>query len=83
VTPVQIADANIRQSGALCAATYTGTLAGNYNSMTRRLTLTGSPTLTISDVNGCFGLLNDGDAASFAGTYNVVGSPVNPVAIDN
>jgi hypothetical protein len=83
VTPGQVTGVNARLSGPLCSATVTGTAAGSYSNTTRRLTLSGSPTLTISNVSGCFGLLNNGDTASFAATYNVVGSPTNPIAINN
>jgi hypothetical protein len=83
VTPGRVTGVNARLSGFLCSATVTGSAPGNYNNATRRLTLTAGSTLTISNVSGCFGLLNNGDTASFTTAYNVVGSPANPIQINN
>jgi hypothetical protein len=83
VTPGQVRGVNARLSGPLCSATVTGTAPGNYNNTSRRLNLTSGTSLTISNVSGCFGLLNNGDTASFTTAYNVVGSPANPIQINN
>jgi hypothetical protein len=83
VTPGEVPGVNVRISGPLCSATVTGAAPGRYNNATRRVNLLSGATLTISNVSGCLGLLNDGDTASVTTAYNMVGSPSNPIAINN
>jgi hypothetical protein len=87
VTPTAITGVNIRMSGQHCALNLVGALPGNYNNATRRLTLTTAQPdgyrLTASNVNGCFGLMNNGDTVSITTQLNVVGSPSNPIAIND
>jgi hypothetical protein len=83
VTPVNLSSLRLRLVGALCSATVSGDAPGNYNNATRRLTVTTGGTLTFSNISGCFGLLVNGGAAPITATYNVVGSPSNPIAVNN
>ncbi len=62
-------------TGSLCSATVTGSADATYSNSTGVLTLkpvSGSGhTLTISGVNGCLGLLNNGNTATFNGAYTI------------
>ncbi|HEY1617048.1 MAG TPA: hypothetical protein VGG25_05485 [Streptosporangiaceae bacterium] len=62
-------------SGSLCSATVTGSADATYSNSTGVLTLkpvSGSGhTLTISGVNGCLGLLNNGNTSTFNGAYTI------------
>jgi hypothetical protein len=86
VTPGVVTGVNAQLTGPGCSATVVGSAPASYNNTTRRLTLTGGSGLTVSSVGGslsCFGLLRAGDSATFSAVYNVVGSPSNPIAINN
>jgi hypothetical protein len=62
-------------SGSLCSATVTGSADATYSNSTGVLTLkpvSGSGhTLTVSNVNGCLGLLNNGNTSTFNGAYTI------------
>jgi hypothetical protein len=77
-------------SGPLCSADVDGTSAtanngtvnGTYTnpvspSKTGKLAITGTGTLKMYNVSGCFGLIANGHNASFVGTYNVNPSPTS------
>jgi len=75
-----------RLSGSLCSATVSGSVPAKFvNSNTAtppsqaqlQVLPTNPGTLTISNVSGCFGLIRNGDKASFRGTYNIT----NPVPL--
>jgi len=75
--------ANITNPDDQCSFTVTGTVDATYTNSSQNLTVIPNPTLNISGVSGCFGLINDGDLASFAATYNVAADDAanNPVQI--
>ena len=66
-------------TGTGCSATVGGTTAGSagkvkvtYTNSTHKLkVLPGGGTLHVFNVNGCAGLINNGDATQFTGTYTV------------
>ncbi|MBC6461989.1 hypothetical protein, partial [Actinomadura sp. HBU206391] len=72
-----ITNVSARLAGSLCSANVTGGVPGTYDNNTAQLSV--NPTapnpnnvsLTVSGVSGCFGLLRNGDTATFTGTYNV------------
>lgn len=64
-------------NGAFCSADVdgpggagsgTGTVTGHYDNNTGTLTIDGG-TLTVYNVSGCFGQLNNGDQSTFNGSY--------------
>jgi len=75
-----------RLSGSLCSATVSGSVPVSFinsNNATPpsqaqlQVLPTNPGTLTITNVSGCFGLINNNDKASFRGTYNIT----NPVPL--
>lgn len=86
VTPGTIsgASATVDDPG-VCTFDVTGTVDATYtNGSTSTLAVSAdNSTLTVSNVNGCFGIINEGDSASFVGTYQVTGDDPanNPVTI--
>lgn len=69
----------------VCSFDVNGSVEGTYtNGTTSTLSTsaTGS-TLTISNVSGCFGIINEGDSATFVGTYQITANDTanNPVTI--
>jgi hypothetical protein len=67
---------NIRAnlSGFACTATVVGSVNGTYNNSTGVLRILPNPTLTVEfvdDFDDCFGLINEGDRATFDGAYTV------------
>jgi hypothetical protein len=75
VTTGNISSVDATLSGSLCSATATGSVDASYSNSTGVLTLkpvTGSGhTLKISGVNGCLGLINNGDTATFTGAFTL------------
>jgi hypothetical protein len=70
VTTGTITNVVARLSGPLCSATVSGGVAATYTNGTGVLqVLTSNSTLRISNVIGCFGLINSGDGATFSGRY--------------
>ncbi|WP_327371378.1 hypothetical protein [Streptomyces sp. NBC_01217] len=80
VTSGTLTNVNVTITGdtlfGVCTATISGS-AGNasYNNATGELTINNGTGLTISDVDNCAGLMNDGDTASFSATY-VLDDPI-------
>lgn len=79
VTTGTITGISARLSGPLCSATVTGSVQARFtnsnfatppSAATLQILTTGS-TLRISSVSGCFGLIRNGDAATFSGTYRI------------
>lgn len=71
-------------SGDGCSFTATGNVGGRYVNSNQTLVLTGAAAgLTLSNVQGCFGLLNEGDKASFKATYkiNATNTAYNPIKV--
>lgn len=81
VTNGNITAIQARLSGPLCSATVTGSVSArftnsaNSTSPAQLQVLTTNSGLVISAVSGCFGLLRNGDRATFSGTYRIT----NPV----
>ncbi|HEX4723802.1 MAG TPA: hypothetical protein VH333_14900 [Pseudonocardiaceae bacterium] len=75
--------ATVHNPDGNCDFTVTGTVNGTYDNASQALTVTPDPTLSISGVTGCFGLINEGDQASFSASYHVVANDAanNPVQI--
>ncbi|HEY0639592.1 MAG TPA: hypothetical protein VGD67_18235 [Pseudonocardiaceae bacterium] len=72
VTQGTIRNIAARLSGPFCSATVSGTVNGNYTNGTGILNVVAAgSTLRISNVSGCFGLLRNGDGATFVGSYRV------------
>jgi hypothetical protein len=75
VTTGNISSVDATLSGSLCSATATGSVDASYSNSTGVLTLkpvSGSGhTLKISGVNGCLGLINNGDTATFTGAFTL------------
>ena len=67
-----------------CAFTVTGSVDGTYNNSTHILKVSTTAgtghVLTISGVSGCFGLMANGDAASFNASYNVA-TPLGALSV--
>ncbi|HVV24948.1 MAG TPA: hypothetical protein VHF06_36290 [Pseudonocardiaceae bacterium] len=87
VTPGSItgASASVDDPG-VCSFDVNGDVQGDYTNGTSTSTLSvvaDGSTLTISNVSGCFGIINDGDSATFEGTYQIAAndSGDNPVTI--
>ncbi|MFD4944757.1 hypothetical protein ACFVYE_08280 [Streptomyces sp. NPDC058239] len=56
----------------VCTATITGSASNaQYNNATGELSITNGAGLTISNVNNCSGLMNNGDAAQFSAVYKL------------
>lgn len=70
VTTGSVSGISATLSGPGCTATATGTVPGTFTNSTDVLALNGGG-LTISGVSGCFGLINNGNSATFQGSYTV------------
>src|SRR5882757_10863598 len=71
VTSGQITSINAHVSSpdaTSCVFDVTGTVNATFTNSTHQLAISPDPTLTISNVTGCFGLINGGDQASFQAT---------------
>ncbi|GGF37437.1 hypothetical protein GCM10011519_08720 [Marmoricola endophyticus] len=64
--------AHVSNPDGQCDFDVTGAVDGNFDSANQQLNVTSGNVLTLSNVNGCFGILNDGDTADFSATYDVV-----------
>lgn len=68
-------NATVSNPDGQCTFTVKGSAPGNYNNTTGRLTLvsttTGTRVLKVSGVDGCFGLINNGDIVGFAAAYTI------------
>jgi hypothetical protein len=72
VTNGTVTNIRARLSGFLCSATVTGSVSGTFTNSTDVLQiLTSGSTLVISSVSGCFGLIRNGDGATFSGAYTI------------
>jgi hypothetical protein len=79
VTTGTITGIHATLSGPSCSAVVDGTgatanngmVAAKYSNSTGKLTTTGAGNLHIYNVNGCAGLIHDGDASSFKGSYTI------------
>jgi hypothetical protein len=70
--------------GTTCAFTSTGSVPGTYTNASHVLALSAATSgLKISKVTGCFGLVKNGDKASFGASYKVTAtkSADNPLTI--
>lgn len=91
VTSGQISsiDATVVDSGTggiLCSFDVTGTVGGSYDNSTTELNLPGTnATLTITNVNGCFGLITEDAEATYEATYDVTADnpSYNPIHINS
>ncbi|MET7858068.1 hypothetical protein ABZS81_12720 [Streptomyces sp. NPDC005318] len=64
-------------TGSLCSADVTGGVPATYDNNGHLVVHpTNPPSLTISNVSGCLGLLNNGDTVAFDATYNVAPSTI-------
>jgi hypothetical protein len=77
VTKGKITNVKASISGSGCSAQVAGTSAsspgevtGTYSNATGKLKISGG-NLHIWKVNGCFGLIHNGDPSSFSGTYTI------------
>lgn len=79
------ANANVKTpDGTTCKFTVMGSVPVTYTNSTRILAVQDTAAnLVTSNVTGCFGLINNGDHASFKGSYKVTVSPAadNPLTI--
>jgi len=73
VTGYTLADVtfHITNPDGVCAFDATGSVLATYDSSTQQLDTNPDPTLEISNVTGCFGLINDGDAADWSASYHI------------
>ena len=74
VTTGRITDVNAHVSssdGGTCGFDVTGVVNATFTNSSQNLAISPDATLSISNVSGCFGLINDGDQGSMAATYNV------------
>jgi hypothetical protein len=77
VTDGTITGVDATMSGTGCSARVTGGVPGTYTNGTAVLSVNPSApnptgvTLTISSVSGCFGLIRNGDTATFTASYKV------------
>lgn len=69
ITTGQITGIDAHLSGTACVADVTGTVPVTYNNNSGELTVIGDPTLTIGNVDGCLGLINNNDMATFEAVY--------------
>lgn len=71
-------------SGSGCSFSVAGSVAGSYTNSTQALAFPGTTSgLKISNVNGCFGLVNSGDVASYKASYKLTATTAayNPVKV--
>lgn len=78
VTPGQIGNvsASVSNPDGLCSFDVSGTVAGSFDENNQALTAdntSGPDTLFVENVNGCFGLILEGDPATFDATYDLAG----------
>ena len=79
VTTGSITGIHATLSGPSCSAVVDGTSAtanngmvtAKYSNSTGKLTTTGAGNLHVYNVSGCAGLINNGDASSFKGSYAI------------
>lgn len=79
VTTGTISGIHATLSGPSCSATVdgtgasanNGTVTAKYSNATGKLTTTGAGNLHVYNVHGCAGLIGNGDASSFVGSYAV------------
>lgn len=76
VTPGQIGNvsASVSNPDGLCSFDVVGTVAGSFDENTQQLTVdntSGPDTLFVENVDQCFGLILEGDPATFEGTYDL------------
>lgn len=78
------ASASVSDPG-ICSFDVSGSVTGSYtNGSPATLSVAAdNSTLTISNVNGCLGIINDGDAATFVGAYQIAANDAanNPVTV--
>lgn len=77
-------DATVRADDpAACSFRATGTVQGSYANNGQTITTKALPTLTISEVVGCFGLIADGDKATISLSLKLtpVNAAYNPLTI--
>ena len=75
--------AKVVDSG-VCSFVVTGKVGVSYSNTTHVLTVPGSAaTLTVSNVSGCLGIINNNDKASFKGAYKLTANVTadNPIKI--
>ena len=68
----------------ICSFNVNGGVTGSYTNSPPTLNVAAdSSTLTISNVNGCLGIINEGDSATFVGSYSIAAndSASNPVTV--
>lgn len=67
----------------VCTFTATGSVNIKYSNSTHILAVPGGPTLSISGVSGCLGIINNGDHASFTAKYALKANNTayNPIKI--
>lgn len=80
--------ATVSDGGGLCSFKVTGNVPVSYANATSALTVKGglsaaNAKLTVSSAVGCFGLITDGDKASFAAVFKATANRAayNPIAI--
>jgi hypothetical protein len=82
VTTGRITDVNAHVStpdGSSCVFDVTGFVNATFTNSTQHLAVSPDATLNISNVTGCFGLINGGDQASFQATYLVSSASGNVI----
>ncbi|WP_375001742.1 hypothetical protein [Aeromicrobium sp. CTD01-1L150] len=82
VTPGAITnvDASVSNPDGLCSFDVTGEVGGAFDENTQQLSVSGGG-LTVSNVDQCFGLILNGDPATFDGTYQL--ADIDTVTIAN
>ena len=72
VTPGSIGSisASVSNPGGACDFDVTGSVGGSFDENTQQLSASGGG-LTVSNVSGCFGLIQNGDPATFDGAYQL------------
>lgn len=76
--------AKVADTNGQCSFTVTGSVAGRIVDSNSTLALPGTTSkLTISAVTGCFGLITNGDVASFKATYKLTATTAafNPIKV--
>lgn len=85
VTPGTISSASAAVSDpGICSFNVTGSVTGSYTNSPAALNIAAdNSTLTISGVDGCLGIINDGDNATFVGSYAIAANDAanNPVTV--
>jgi len=85
VTPGTITSAGASVSDpGICSFNVSGSVTGSYTNSPATLSVAAdNSTLTISNVNGCLGIINEGDSATFVGSYSIAANDAanNPVTV--